>query len=319
MRENTTGMADGTEVADTTAAVGTTASLEDRADATDTAGATASLEDMADASGFSPFTAALAEERYAHFRAIEADRQQRILQAALEEFAERNYASASTNAIVKRANISKGLLFHYFGDKAGLYRYLFNHTIALLVVEALAFRLPADGDVFETMKVLIRVKLETTARYLTESNFLLRAMRDVLPSELDDLVKLSIERAYDWQGVIIGLLDGGLLRPGVDYEQATQLIQWVCEGLANECLETAPESIDLDYWERTIGRIDSYLDFLRDLLCGLPPRSDGCGCDPPPDSGDLPPHSTGPAQASSGTPSSDIGKGERHEHEHERA
>jgi AcrR family transcriptional regulator len=228
---------------------------------------------MASTSGFSPFAATLADERYAHFRAIEADKQQRILRAALEEFAERNYAVASTNAIVKRANISKGLLFHYFGDKVGLYRYLFSHIITQLVEEALNFQLPTDGDVFEMMKAMVRAKLETTARYMTESDFLLRAMRDALPPELHSLVKLSIDQAYGWQSLIISLLDGERLRPGLSYEQVTQVIQWVCEGLANEYLELAPENVNLDFWEKATERVGSYLDLLRDMFYQAPDAS----------------------------------------------
>ena len=46
-------------------------------------------------------------------------KRQRILDAAIREFAEHGYDKASTNSIVKEAGIAKGLLFHYFGSKKG--------------------------------------------------------------------------------------------------------------------------------------------------------------------------------------------------------
>lgn len=48
------------------------------------------------------------------FLNLDSEKQNRILNAAINEFAEKGYENASTNEIVKDAGISKGLLFHYF-------------------------------------------------------------------------------------------------------------------------------------------------------------------------------------------------------------
>lgn len=45
----------------------------------------------------------------------------KILNASLNEFGERNYFEASTNTICKKNDISKGLLFHYFKSKDELF------------------------------------------------------------------------------------------------------------------------------------------------------------------------------------------------------
>ena len=50
-------------------------------------------------------------EKYANFERLDAGYQQRILVACVEEFSSNGYESASTNAIVRRAGISKGSLF----------------------------------------------------------------------------------------------------------------------------------------------------------------------------------------------------------------
>src|SRR3954470_20493553 len=49
-----------------------------------------------------------------------ADREQQILDAAVEGFAEGGYAHASMAAIAQRAGISKPLIYEYFGSKEGL-------------------------------------------------------------------------------------------------------------------------------------------------------------------------------------------------------
>ncbi|MET8585956.1 TetR/AcrR family transcriptional regulator [Streptomyces collinus] len=50
-----------------------------------------------------------------------ADREQQILDAALEEFGRRGHAAASMAEIAGRVGVTKPLLYTYFGSKDGLY------------------------------------------------------------------------------------------------------------------------------------------------------------------------------------------------------
>jgi TetR/AcrR family transcriptional regulator len=68
----------------------------------------------------------------ATFRGLDGRKQQRILSAALTEFAEEGYSGASVNAIVKRVGISKGSLFNYFFDKRGLFHFVFEHALDMV-------------------------------------------------------------------------------------------------------------------------------------------------------------------------------------------
>ena len=54
----------------------------------------------------------------------------RILDAALQEFSARGFAGARVGAIARRAKINKRMLYHYFGDKAGLFREMLRDKIA---------------------------------------------------------------------------------------------------------------------------------------------------------------------------------------------
>ncbi len=58
------------------------------------------------------------------FSQLPKEKKKRILQAAIEVFAQNDYKHASTDEIASRAGISKGLLFYYFHDKKTLYFYL---------------------------------------------------------------------------------------------------------------------------------------------------------------------------------------------------
>ena len=54
----------------------------------------------------------------------------RILGAALREFAEKGFAGARVDRIARRARINKRMLYHYFGDKEGLFREILRRKIA---------------------------------------------------------------------------------------------------------------------------------------------------------------------------------------------
>jgi TetR/AcrR family transcriptional regulator len=53
----------------------------------------------------------------------------RILEAALTEFAAKGFAGARVDAIARRARINKRMLYHYFGNKEGLFRAVLRRKI----------------------------------------------------------------------------------------------------------------------------------------------------------------------------------------------
>ena len=56
--------------------------------------------------------------------------QERILAAALKEFSAKGFSGARVDAIAHRAAINKRMLYHYFGDKEGLFREVLRRKIA---------------------------------------------------------------------------------------------------------------------------------------------------------------------------------------------
>jgi AcrR family transcriptional regulator len=55
---------------------------------------------------------------------------ERILSAALREFAAKGFAGARVDAIARRADINKRMLYHYFGNKEKLFRAVLRQKIA---------------------------------------------------------------------------------------------------------------------------------------------------------------------------------------------
>ncbi len=66
------------------------------------------------------------------FAKLPIDKQERILDAAVDEFSRWGYEKASINRMVGRLGIAKGSIFQYFGSKKNLYFHIFEHAVGLV-------------------------------------------------------------------------------------------------------------------------------------------------------------------------------------------
>jgi AcrR family transcriptional regulator len=72
---------------------------------------------------------------YETFEKLSESKREHILQVCIEEFARNGYKNTSTNTIVKRLGISKGLLFLYFKSKKNLFLYIIDYLTELIMIE----------------------------------------------------------------------------------------------------------------------------------------------------------------------------------------
>ncbi len=83
----------------------------------------------------------------------------RLLEAAIDEFSMKKYEDASLNDILKNSGMSKGSLYHHFGDKFGLYLAMMD----IIVKKKLSYFYPvlgqkadSDGDFFSSLKKIMK-------------------------------------------------------------------------------------------------------------------------------------------------------------------
>lgn len=79
------------------------------------------------------------------FFRLPPEKQQRIMDAAVQEFAQYAYKDMSINRLIKAAGIPRGSFYQYFADKEDLYRYLLEHLSASKLAFIDAAR-PAEGE-----------------------------------------------------------------------------------------------------------------------------------------------------------------------------
>lgn len=105
------------------------------------------------------------------FYALDPAKREAFLKAALTEFAEKGFARASTNAITKKANVSKGSLFYYFGSKQELFDFLCEYSISFANDTYVSRFNPQSGDFLERYLLVMKLKQEAIANLGEIINF----------------------------------------------------------------------------------------------------------------------------------------------------
>ena len=116
---------------------------------------------------------------------LKKDKQDRILNGALKIFALNGYKNGSTDVIVKEAGISKGLLFHYFGTKQELYRFLHDYSIRFLQLEIRSNVSATETDYFTIWRQILASEESIMEQYPYMIAFLESAETETDPDTFD--------------------------------------------------------------------------------------------------------------------------------------
>ncbi|HYE68317.1 MAG TPA: TetR/AcrR family transcriptional regulator [Anaerovoracaceae bacterium] len=169
------------------------------------------------------------------FENLDNQKKQRIINAALTEFAKKNYDDASTNNIVNAAQIGKGMLFHYFGNKKNLYLYLYKYVREVMDNEIYSQISTDKGDLPSILKELGIRKLEVLKRHPDMTDFIAQTKREKSPEVHEDLEKIEKERSYQLrESFLFGNLDMNLFKPEFRNENTIKLIRWALDGCMKE-------------------------------------------------------------------------------------
>ncbi len=201
------------------------------------------------------------------FKSLPAEKQQRILKAALREFTEHSFAQASTNRIVKEAGIGKGMLFYYFKSKKDLYYYLADYGMDYIKRELLDKVDEGVTDFIEKNKQMSMIKMKAYQQNPEVFNFLAALMlnRDPMFSgALEE--KLVNMRLYGYQ-MMFENIDKSLFREDIDPDEAIRLIRLSMDGYEKELIASLQgkkiSEVDMDpYWDDFFR----FLDLLKKVL-----------------------------------------------------
>lgn len=198
------------------------------------------------------------------FENLDLEKQQKILDSALMEFAENGYKQASTNRIVKQAGIGKGMLFYYFKNKKELYEYLVEYSLNFIINEYLSLVDINEADFIKRLQgaaqIKMKAQLENEHVFNFMGTFMLTKDLDLPPHLQKRYEQLQVQGyALLYEGI-----DKTLFRKDVDADKAFNLIRWGVDGYQQDLLQRlqGKKMTELDfepYWEEFYA----YLDILK--------------------------------------------------------
>ncbi len=185
---------------------------------------------------------------------LKKEKQDRMINAALKVFALHGYRHASTDDIVKEASISKGLLFHYFGSKLGLYTFIYEYSVRYMTLELKAAVSAKETDMFEIIKQTEAAKMQALKGYPYMEQFLNRSMSEDVNEALLAIegMRNTLTEAYR---KIQERMDFSVLPKGVDGEKLCKMLDFTIKGLMTERFFDAsfhPENL----YKEIVGYID---------------------------------------------------------------
>lgn len=193
-------------------------------------------------------------------------RRNRILEAALVEFADKGYKKASTNTIVREAKVSKGLLFHYFISKKDLYIFIFKHAKDTIKNEMYAKVNFADRDVLNRFYSSTEVKIESYNKHklftrIFENHEAVKD-EDILEAT-NAIVVINNKESFE---KIFNNIDYYLFKDAINIDRSLEVMQWTIERITSDWKITNNCKFTKATLETLKMDISHYLDLFRDAF-----------------------------------------------------
>ena len=193
------------------------------------------------------------------FFELKKDKQDRMINAALKVFSRYGYKHASTDEIIRDAGISKGLLFHYFESKIGLYAFLYDYATRFVTLELTANVEKNEDGYFELYRQILTAKADAMSQYPYIFLFL-----DKADEETDIQALSEISERREKYSRIMGALreraDITVFDEGVDYEKVGNILDYTVDGMIRR--DVGSENFRSDFF---LEEALEYVDMIKSL------------------------------------------------------
>ena len=195
------------------------------------------------------------------FEQLPEEKQSRIVNASISEFAEKDYETASMNTVVNQAGISKGSLFNYFKTKSVLYDHIYQ--LALGEVK-LYLRDVRDETIDLSFENRLSKVVDSGVLFITEHPRLARIyFRLVYSGDSPNREKIVNElqaMSDDYLGNIIqDAMDRNELNPNLDKSQSVFFLDAVLNRFLKEyhlvMNQRSQNTFDKEEWVKGITKL----------------------------------------------------------------
>jgi len=198
------------------------------------------------------------------------EKNERIFQAAKEQFALHGYHQTSTNLIAEHADVSKALIFHHFKSKKKLYLIIIERSIDLMQSSfEKEWYTDNTKDFFGMMKKLVSIKMTIAIKYPMDNKLLMQAFHSPPKEIAQELQLLVVEKSKAMQTLsdetIFSLLTPLSIREGVGLKHAKNLIRIVFDSFAQRIVAEYDGRYEemVNNTEEILADMDAIIDILK--------------------------------------------------------
>jgi TetR/AcrR family transcriptional regulator len=165
------------------------------------------------------------------FQKLSAEKQERITRVALEEFSQKGYQGTSINVLVQRLGIAKGSIFQYFGDKKGLFYFVFSQAMHRVKDYLRTVRdQTVDEDVFSRLEKTMRAGVRFINKHPGLYALYLKMMFESSIPMRNDILRSLRENSLDYlKSLLEEGRERGELRPDLDLDQISFILDAVMD------------------------------------------------------------------------------------------
>ena len=191
---------------------------------------------------------------------LNREKQDRMINAALRIFAENGYRHASTDDIVKEAGISKGLLFHYFESKIGVYNFVYDYSVRYISLELKSAVNPKEDNLFEILRQMEQGKMMAMRGYPYMQQFLNETMYEDVSEALLTIEEKRNELTALYEQ-LLSQADLSLLPSTIDSQKVIHMLDYTIKGLMTTRFRDGSFQPEMLYRD-----VKEYIDFTEKLI-----------------------------------------------------
>ncbi len=137
------------------------------------------------------------------FEKLPAEKKNKILYYGIREFSQKSYNDAGTDRITEQCQISKGILFHYFGSKKKFYLYCLEKSMERLT----SYTETVTGkDFYEILFAEMDRKMNLCMKFKDETHMVNMASRDAskeIAAEKTEILQKYAENIHTESALIL--------------------------------------------------------------------------------------------------------------------
>jgi len=165
------------------------------------------------------------------FSNLSQTKQRRIIREAVAEFGEKGFGKASINAMVRRLGIAKGSMFQYFGDKKGLFMFVFADAMETVKDYLRTVRDQTAGeDIYTRLEATLIAGLLFSQKHPRVFRLYIRTLfEDDIPFRDEILMSLRSYSLKYLHSLLQTARQRGELRPDLDLDAAAFVLDAVMD------------------------------------------------------------------------------------------